>query len=524
MPEFEPTDISSTAPRLFHTTTPTGSLDGYKNESQRRTWAPIYSKPCSFPADVFQETMMEMVRNPNHNSSWILRADVLFDSDSPADTKSETVSDAPVKTSDRLNVSREKESPRPRSLHIPDFTTTRVLVRKFIPRNPLRDNFATQTCVFLETASSPHAEKSTLVIYLTHSTSTSDTPYYLPAAEGLAFLHEPSKDSENPYTLTLHYLYFPSQPPSALPLDLRNRLQRTALHLLARIHKLGNGILAGYQKRVQHDVVISKERFQDTYLRLRLSHASRLMERWVEKTDPRKHVFEDILIAAFLIEFWRDRYGVAPREERKSGNSSFPGFVDIGCGNGVLVDILLREGYDGYGIDARKRKTWGILGEETGKRLFEKVLIPSIISGTSASPEEEEEGIHNGVFPPGTFLISNHADELTGWTPILAKLSNSDFIIIPCCSHNLSGAKFRAPSSGGSGGQQSTYSALVDWVEGIAVALGCQVAKEVLRIPSTRNVAIVGRGWGDGESVESVLEREGGSAGWRERSEALKKV
>jgi tRNASer (uridine44-2'-O)-methyltransferase len=56
---------------------------------------------------------------------------------------------------------------------------------------------------------------------------------------------------------------------------------------------------------------------------------------------------------------------------------------------------------------------------------------------------------HDGIFKAGTFIVSNHADELTPWTPILAALSNVNdplpWLAIPCCSHALSGARYRYP-------------------------------------------------------------------------------
>jgi tRNASer (uridine44-2'-O)-methyltransferase len=33
-------------------------------------------------------------------------------------------------------------------------------------------------------------------------------------------------------------------------------------------------------------------------------------------------------------------------------------FVDLGCGNGLLVYILTKEGHNGVGIDVRKRQIW----------------------------------------------------------------------------------------------------------------------------------------------------------------------
>jgi hypothetical protein len=33
-------------------------------------------------------------------------------------------------------------------------------------------------------------------------------------------------------------------------------------------------------------------------------------------------------------------------------------FIDMGCGNGLLVHILNSEGYNGIGLDVRSRKMW----------------------------------------------------------------------------------------------------------------------------------------------------------------------
>lgn len=35
-----------------------------------------------------------------------------------------------------------------------------------------------------------------------------------------------------------------------------------------------------------------------------------------------------------------------------------PSFVDMGCGNGLLVHVLNSEGYNGVGLDVRSRKMW----------------------------------------------------------------------------------------------------------------------------------------------------------------------
>jgi tRNASer (uridine44-2'-O)-methyltransferase len=234
---------------------------------------------------------------------------------------------------------------------------------------------------------------------------------------------------------------------------------------------------------------------------------------------------QDILIATFLIRLWERMY---PGE----GKANWTGFVDIGCGNGVLVDVLVREGWSGSGFDARARKSWAGFEPRTRERLREMVLVPYLLD----DGVELGEGEHDGRFDEGTFIISNHADELTAWTPILAAASNCPFIVIPCCSHDLSGAMKRFPppkdlQSEQSGSlrlnmnlSKSTYASLCAYVERIAQDCGWVVEREVLRIPSTRNVAVIGRKRMDDVQVDvaAVVRREGGATGWRKRIEALR--
>ena len=51
-------------------------------------------------------------------------------------------------------------------------------------------------------------------------------------------------------------------------------------------------------------------------------------------------------IATYLILVWRFLEVKVKR------------FVDLGCGNGLLVYILNDQGFVGYGIDMRSRKIW----------------------------------------------------------------------------------------------------------------------------------------------------------------------
>ncbi|KAH9883657.1 hypothetical protein F4778DRAFT_765897 [Xylariomycetidae sp. FL2044] len=468
-------------------------------------WVPLYHKACKFDPDIFSKVMMNLIRNPNINSSWLFRADILLDQDQ--------------RNSD---VTAASSSPRPIVAQFTDFVLRRVLVRKLIPRNTLRDQPLDQTCLTYQSNATSEVQRS-MVVYKPHVSSQSDMPFYHPRIRGLAFLHEWNASSQQG-TVSIHYHFFNNEDSSA------SKLVRTGLHLLTTVSKHGEGARVGYVKRVQHDTIIPQIPVQTTYARLKERYSRQLIKSWAEVTDPSKHVFEDLGIAAFLIQLWTQMYQ----------NSPFPGFVDIGCGNGLLVHILRREGYLGWGFDARKRKSWEnyseIVTEFGGKpSLRQHVLFPSIAGGKQESDiqdptldEIKTDGIvHDGLFPKGTFIISNHADELTPWTPILATISECPFIIIPCCSHDLSGKRFRAPASSIKGKMPSAYSSLVNWVSRIAAECGWKVEKEMLRIPSTRNSALIGRersgGSGPDVDMQGLIARCGGTEGYADNAMKLVK-
>ncbi|KAI9808469.1 MAG: tRNA(Ser) Um(44) 2'-O-methyltransferase [Phylliscum demangeonii] len=571
-------------------------------------WHPILSNLCSFPAAVFEEVMLNLIRNPNLNSGYLFRADILFD-DCVGHRAGDEVEDehGPAHEGRFRSDDREKkedERPEvtgnatavvePMEIQVHGYTRARTIVRKLIPRNPQVDRALLQTCCFFSSDAPvldvlPEQEplqgqeqeqrqkqeheqrpKQHLVIYLPHASCPSEIPFYHPPVQGVAFLHS----STHPHThtptisnISIYYAWFTTSPPSPADQptpDLSPRLSRTARHLLEILHKHGQGTLAGYVKRVQHDTIIPQARYQNTYTALKARHAKRLLANWAEATDGAKHAFEDLGIAAFLTEVWRDM-GYRPSGPPLRANGAedeqtqeFPGFVDLGCGNGVLVDILIREGWTGWGFDARRRKSWSTFTERVQVCLKERILIPAPLLPTATSLPIDCPGL-SGLFPAHTFLIANHADELTAWTPLLAALADhTSFLIIPCCSHDFSGAKFRAPrpprpssspSSSSSLSTVSAYAALVHWTTDIAECLGYEVEREWLRIPSTRNAALLGRRRrvavgeeGGAMSVEEVLRKfvgggdGGGRAGvgaeeelvrvtreWIERAEALHK-
>ncbi|KAH6855244.1 hypothetical protein B0I37DRAFT_51948 [Chaetomium sp. MPI-CAGE-AT-0009] len=474
------------------------------NESahdETTNWRPLFRHPCAFGPAVFGDVLVNLIQNPNINSSWLFRADILYDSAEPQGCAA-------------LSEAKDTFStPKPSFV---GFGLQRCIVRRLIPRNTLRDKPLDQTCLIYESVPGSGGDAASvekaLVVYIPHVSAASEMPFYHPIVRGIAFLHE-WEAAESRGCISISYLFFGEEDRSVV------RLTRTALRLLEVIHKHGKGRLEGYQKRVHHDQLLPQARVQNTYTRLKQKYARGLIESWAESTDPEKHVFEDLCIAAFLVELWADMYGQGP----------FPGFVDIGCGNGLLVYILNQEGFVGWGFDARSRKSWVTYntklhtpaGEEDTLR--ELVLLPPPVSrdGLSERSGEDfnENGIHDGRFPKGTFIISNHADELTPWTPIIAAISECPFIAIPCCSHNLAGERYRAPAPKDKTKADSAYSSLVAWVAGIATDCGWDVEQEMLRIPSTRNTALIGRKRSTNTSdpdIQAIVEQYGGTAGYLE--------
>ena len=585
-------DLTASTHDSTHVLNPIDLIDLQASEGHHlcslpnEAWVPILLTTCDFPPDVFQTVCLNFIKNPNINSSLLFRADILYDSLNDVSTVATSPEASQLQEALHLYHVRDGD--------FSGFEVKRTMIRMMVPRNPQLDKPIAQTCHILQSIRPDGLEKN-LVIYIPHTSGVEQLPWYHPRVKSLAYLHtwhphlpqsaeadnsQPSLPQAGRGDISLHYLLFPAE-----PRPLSERLLRTAHQLLSTLHKHGQNTLAGYTKRVHHDQVISQQRVQDTYTMLKQKHARRLCHHWVEQTDPSKHVFEDLGIAAFLIELWKDMYqgsrGTAKDDETAGARHRgfFPGFVDLGCGNGVLVDVLIREGYHGWGFDARKRKTWATFQKSVRKNLKQCILIPQplfethsvvnhadggilsqvmALAQTTTGDNGEEPVWHNGIFPVGTFIISNHADELTPWTPLLASISSSPFLAIPCCSHNLSGLRFRAPSVFNSysadsyapsyfapnvnkskavaiktacsemedeqpqsgdlrelslkarSKQPSSYASLCDWVSHLASSVGYVVEKEMLRLPSTRNMGILGRSWMPGfeeETSNSRIER-----------------
>ncbi|KAF8652298.1 hypothetical protein AX16_004456 [Volvariella volvacea WC 439] len=449
-------------------------------------WLTMLSCSADFPAELFQVAASQLIHHPEYNSTLILRSETLAE----------------------IDESFPREIPR-----LDGLTPLKCFHRKLLPRRPGRDEPLQQYCTLYHPTEDD--TKTPLVLVLTPlMTSGTTLPYYHPTVYHLAFRY---LQRETPI------LRIEVQPFSGTPTDPNSRLYRTCLALLQTLYKYGWGAMTNYQKRVMHDCLVAREPYQDLYLVMRERY-KHLVNSWQEVTDPLKHVFEDIGIATYLMLLWKDTFKATPtptaedltQEPWRQWPRPPGGFLDFGCGNGLLTHILVNEGYEGFGIDVRARASWSSYPSSTQERLKVDAFDPTGITTNEPLP-----AFHTGdsYLRPGVFIIGNHADELTPWVPVVSTLSSaSGYISIPCCAWTFD-AKFErstTPTSfpvvpdfnargkdeleklrlGGSSDDtswSSLYSVYRIWLAGLSLHCGWEVECETLRIPSTRNWAIIGR-------------------------------
>ncbi|KAK6511958.1 tRNA(Ser) Um(44) 2'-O-methyltransferase [Arthrobotrys musiformis] len=563
---MEESDLTLIFKPFSTSSTPTSYIDGDRGSRsdvstavdqpsiawQKSSSAQIPESPIAQSESIILGTLLQ----PEYLSPVIARADVIYDSDTVG-----------------LDVLKEDIG------YIGEFSTyqiSRRLIIRDIPRNPRRDQAVEQSIWSLHQlpgggdGGSPQSRL--LIVIVPHIVDhLTEWPFYLPDVRAFAIQIIGSR-------LSIHHLPR-TRPVSShaksctnfvigVDLERSQRMFKRILEVLKKRFEKPN-----YVKRVHHDTIVPRERYQKVYQDLKAKHADRLCRIFATNGYEGKgcrevdKIFEELGIASFCISLWEDMYEI-PSSARRNGyyNESvqspgisgplgqFVGFADLGCGSGVLTDVLLQEGWPGYGIDARSRKIWKSFDEDVQRRLTESILIPYVIDQTSTTFEPTKlcrsdqrepfytvpgssQTYHSGHFADGTFLICNHGDELTAWTPLLASLSQSPFIVVPCCSFNLAGRRFRAQRSlcqaEGSklreSSKRSTYQLLIDYVESLCREIGVVPQKEWLRIPSTRNLAIIGRISSNPQGEESreimvkeIIRREGGTEGWNAMVAKLK--
>ncbi|XP_074479456.1 putative tRNA (uracil-O(2)-)-methyltransferase [Sebastes fasciatus] len=205
------------------------------------------------------------------------------------------------------------------------------------------------------------------------------------------------------------------------------------------------------------------EKYSVVYQQLKEKYKA-MVKVWPEVTDPEKFVYEDVAIATYLLVLWAEERAEKSLTARQS-------FVDLGCGNGLLVHILANEGHPGKGIDVRRRKIWDMYGPQT--LLEEKAITPS----------------ESFLFPGTDWLIGNHSDELTPWIPVIAARSSSScrYFVLPCCFFDFY-AKYQRRQC-----KKSQYKEYIDFITEVSQVSGFNTEEDCLRIPSTKRVCLVGK-------------------------------
>ncbi|XP_046741159.1 probable tRNA (uracil-O(2)-)-methyltransferase [Diprion similis] len=211
--------------------------------------------------------------------------------------------------------------------------------------------------------------------------------------------------------------------------------------------------------------LISAEKYAILYNKLKIKYGTEMVKVWPENTDPAKFVYEDVAIATYLLLIWEMERATRDIKEKQS-------FVDLGCGNGLLVHILASEGHPGFGIDLRKRGIWDLYPKST--RLEVRTIVPSASS----------------LFPEIDWLIGNHSDELTPWIPVIAARSSHRcrFFLLPCCAYEFNGRKYQRDSAA-----KSQYFEYMNYIKNVCQQCGFKTDMDKLRIPSTKRICLIGR-------------------------------
>lgn len=277
------------------------------------------------------------MHHPEYNSTLILRSEVIEENIAAPDCGAEAPS---------LN----------------GFQPLHSIRRRLLPRRPGRDPAIDQDCTFYAEVDESHGladRVSSSCLVLTPLLSPESTmPFYHPAVFHLAFryLHRERTPGGNGNSRIR--IEIVPQPGASDPKDINSRMYRTCIALLETVHRYGWGFSTNYQKQVFHDLVVSREEYQDLYLVLREKY-KHLVDQWHENTDPLKHVFEvrfpvtcdetsnvlqDIGIATFLMLLWKqgppaNSPDKAAETERStegkppwhSWSRPREGFLDLGC-------------------------------------------------------------------------------------------------------------------------------------------------------------------------------------------------
>lgn len=381
-------------------------------------------------------------------------------------------------------------------------------------------------------------------------------PFQYPKTRAYRFVYEPAPpsttdDTESQPGYVLRYEVVPLGHEAKSPRDFEALVKharpsgiKLVTHFRKRMahydEKLGTST---YVKRVVHDNMMSEIRFRRWYDDMKIRHAPQIRT-WSQTPDLLLKPYEELAIAAYLCALWEaereeegwyddheeveeveevddvdsgdvseamgevikklDKYEIATTKRRKQKQT----FIDIGCGNGLLVYLLICEGHCGIGVDLQKRPIWSLYPSEIREALHHEKLDPLTYDCS-----------------PYDWIIGNHSDELSPWVPVLAaraqqslscrqlvdqpktlhnpedkpvRRAHPRFFLLPCCFYDFDGKKVafghmrrtigvKAPHGMGK------YEVYYRWIESIMRVFGFTAEYENLRIPSTKYVCLLGR-------------------------------
>lgn len=178
------------------------------------------------------------------------------------------------------------------------------IVRRLVPRRPDKDRVLVEHIqrIMLNGATGmgvtfqPIPEQSGGMD--TGYDTADDLPFYYPKVRAYGYFYDPKDE-----VLSIHVVPLNQGITSS---GARDKMEQVWARLLHTLFKWLCNAARGYRKRVHHDQLVDKETYQACYQGYRERHAKRWLRDWTESTDPRKFIFEDLGIAAWLACLWRE--------------------------------------------------------------------------------------------------------------------------------------------------------------------------------------------------------------------------
>jgi len=266
--------------------------------------------------------------------------------------------------------------------------------------------------------------------------------------------------------------------------------------LIPRLVRWSRDKTVGSSARVDSLRLVGLEQYGKEYQRLKDKYARDIITNWAESSDPEKFVHEDLGIVAYILLLWKHQRKVEGWEEGRRQS-----FVDLGCGNGLLVYLLTMEGHKGTGYDIRKRNIWDWFPDNVDLR--EETISPHISTS----------------FPGKDWVLGNHSDELTPWVPIIAARSGPStcYWVLPCCPFNFTSKYQRKDAN------KSVWRDYLDWLVQMGSEAGYFIEEDRMRIPSTKRVCLVGKPTGQRNvELEEIVSSSTGSFVPRDKVEKVR--